>query len=116
MQIFIFKKESDNKWYIEIPEWDGDKADLEMVMGADVMLDIFAQGEDQVELSLAQDKPETSCDTLTLIETCSSLTGGAVYQIETIENIQYDFTIWLCDVTLTIFDHFPHKLYIQKWA
>jgi len=30
-----FYKEADERWYVELPEWEGSKADLEMVAGAD---------------------------------------------------------------------------------
>lgn len=36
MELKFYKEEG--KWYIDIP-WDGDKSELEMVMGADVLLD-----------------------------------------------------------------------------
>jgi hypothetical protein len=29
--ILNFVKEEDNRWYIDLPNWEGDKADLEMV-------------------------------------------------------------------------------------
>ena len=41
MKNLKFKKEEDNKWYIDLTEWTGDKADLEMVAGADILLDIL---------------------------------------------------------------------------
>jgi hypothetical protein len=41
MKTFKFEKEKDNRWYIILPEWTGEKEELEMVCGADSMLDIF---------------------------------------------------------------------------
>jgi len=53
METFKFEKESDNKWYVVLPEWEGEHWELEMVMGADTMLDILAQGESEVYASLS---------------------------------------------------------------
>ena len=42
---FKFYKE-DNKWFVDLPEWEGEKDDLEMVMGADLLLDILSNYSD----------------------------------------------------------------------
>ncbi len=53
---YKFYKDESGKWFIHLPEWEGDIAELEMVCGADTMLDIFAQGEDEVYLTLSDKK------------------------------------------------------------
>ena len=43
-----FYKDPDNRWYVELPEYPGVKAELEMVAGADTMLEMIAEGNDAV--------------------------------------------------------------------
>jgi hypothetical protein len=43
MRTIRFYKEPDSTWFADIPEWEGEKWELEMVMGADMMLEILAQ-------------------------------------------------------------------------
>jgi hypothetical protein len=59
---FKFEKELDG-WYVDLPEWEGSKADLQMVMGADTFLDILCQGEWIVWLTLS-DEPIEGFDKL----------------------------------------------------
>ena len=40
--ILNFYKEETNRWYVDLPCWSGLKEDLEMVEGADLMLDILS--------------------------------------------------------------------------
>lgn len=37
-----FVKEDDHRWFVVLPEWGGDKDELEMILGADTMLDVLA--------------------------------------------------------------------------
>ncbi len=39
MKRLRFYKEEDHRWYVDLHEWNGSKEELEMVMGADIMLD-----------------------------------------------------------------------------
>jgi hypothetical protein len=52
MKYLNFEKNSNNEWYVILPEWKGDKSELQMVCGADIMLDILSQGEKQIELCI----------------------------------------------------------------
>ena len=53
MKLLKFYKENDNRWFVNLPEWKGNKDDLEMVMGADTMLDYISDGENEVFLYLS---------------------------------------------------------------
>ena len=112
MKTLDFEKTTEGRWYVVLPEWTGTKADLEMVMGADMMLDIYAQGEDKVSLS-ASESEAPGYDILGIIEVCSTVTGGAYYQIGKINGIDYDFKVWLCDVTKFVFGDFPDTLFLS---
>jgi hypothetical protein len=50
---YKFNKES-GSWYIELQDYPGPKADLQMVAGADTMLDIMAQDKESVELLVSE--------------------------------------------------------------
>jgi hypothetical protein len=103
-----FLKEDDNKWYVVLPEWDGSKEDLEMVLGADMMLDIFAQGEFEVDLVISTDNFEGSQTVLTFNR---NEDGGAWYDAKTMYS---KFEVWLCKVTKFIFGELPKTIYMNK--
>ncbi|MET3500543.1 hypothetical protein ABIC45_002134 [Mucilaginibacter rubeus] len=57
---YKFIKEDNGRWYIDLPDWQGVKADLEMVEGADTMLDYVGEGSNEVKLLLAEEPFEGS--------------------------------------------------------
>ena len=105
MEIFKFESESDQKWYIVLPEWEGDKAELEMVCGADTMLEILGQGEPEVHMSLSQRYFEEHTFTLKYIREDAG--GGWYYYQSEFNNMD----IWLCSVTKYVFGELPEILY-----
>lgn len=107
MKILNFYKELDNRWYIYLPEWKGHKDDLEMVMGADTMLDIISQGEDIVTLLISKKPFDSYNYLLTLRE---ELYEGGMYELS---SINFNFEVWLCHVTKFIFGEFPNKIYFK---
>lgn len=113
MRILNFEKDPDGKWYVVFPDYPGPRADLEMVLGADMMLDIYAQGEGNVSLTVSETEV-AGFDVINLVELCDETTGGAYYKVSIINNIDYDFRIWLCDVTKFVFGYFPEFLYLKE--
>lgn len=107
-----FYKTESLEWYVNLPEWKGDIAELQMVAGADVMLDIYAQGENIIRLTLSDSNIGDNFDKLTLIS--DDLEAGATYKVNSILGITYEFEIWLCDVTKFVFGKFPKIIYIKK--
>lgn len=112
MRVFDFEKTPEGRWYVVLPEWPGGKEALEMVMGADMMLEIYAQGSDKVSLSISETEVP-GYDRIDLIEICDADTGGAYYKIGKINNIDYDFRIWLCAVTEFVFGKIPVSIYLK---
>lgn len=111
-RLFTFEKDPDQRWYIVLPEWTGNRADLEMVQGADKMLDIAAEGENRVQLTLST-KPFDNADELTWIEDFKDPEiGGAVYNMPKWKGVDYNLKMWLCDVTKFVFGDFPKTIYI----
>lgn len=103
-------------WYIDLPEYiaqGGDKGDLQMISGADTMLDIIA-GE-KIEVTLQIDTlPFEGADELFLTEICDPILGGGYYHMKKIENKQVNKDLWLCDVTRFVFGDIPKKIYIRN--
>lgn len=111
-----FYKDENNKWFVSLPEWLGSKDELEMVMGADTMLDILSQGEDSVFVYLSE-TPFENANQLTFVRNADEFENGAFYHLETIDQIELNLSVWLCDVTLFVLGHFPKIIYFQKsWS
>ena len=109
----VFEREG-NDWYVILPEYPGPKADLQMVCGADTMLDLLAQEENKICIEFSRE-PIWANNTGTLELHSMTVDGGAYYTGRfTIINQPFALHIWLCDVTIFIFNHFPKKLYLKK--
>lgn len=108
-----FYKESDNRWYADLPEWEGLKAALEMVMGADTMLDILSEGEGDVTLFMSTTQTNNS-EILTFLYETPDFGEGAYYHMESYMGLEFNLDIWLCDVTKFVFGEFPKIIYFNK--
>ena len=119
-QIMRFDKTADSRWYADLIEWTGDKEDLEMVMGADTMLDIMCEGNNYV-LCVVAPFPFQDADRLERLVICgdkdlSSQGGpsyGAYYKMKSYRGIEFNLQIWLCDVVKFVFGSFPKDIYIS---
>ena len=113
MQEFRFYKEPSNRWFIDLPGWTGGKDDLEMILGADTMLDIVSGNTREVRLQLSTE-PFDGADYLKRIEPEEGQ-GGMWYFLRKLEGKDYAMARWLCDVTLFVFGNtFPDKIYIKR--
>ena len=103
-------------WYIHLPaylEQGGSKGDLAMVAGADTMLDIMAEGKDEVTIAL-DTAPFDQADRLQLVEVCEPAMGGGYYILHTYNGKPLAHRMWLCDVTLFVFGSLPEDIYVKK--
>lgn len=117
---YRFYKDKTNRWYIDYPEWTGEIDELEMVCGADTMLDILSEGGNEITLSFTDQKgllPQS----INLIELNfhSFESGGAIYTLDglMVQNglISQGVQVWLCHVTKFIFGYLPEKqIFISK--
>lgn len=95
-----FYKTDDNRWFIDLPEYieqGGDYEDLEMVQGADKLLDIISNGSNaaQVKVSLTPKFKRGVC----LVRVHQD-EAGATYI-----NLFNPFKpVWLCSVTRFVFN------------
>ena len=109
--IFRFYKTSENKWYIDLPEWGGDLAELEMVEGADTMLDIVSGNNNECFLELSNE-PFEKADTLILMKNLSDSIGGGDYLMESYKGEEINHNLWLCGVTESVFGEIPEVIYV----
>lgn len=66
-----FYKETDNRWYVDLPNWEGSKAELEMVAGA-TMLDYMSSNTSEITLDL-DIEPFDGADELKFIRLATEL-------------------------------------------
>lgn len=113
MKTYKFKKQLHNRWYIQLDEWTGSNDDLEMVLGADTLLDIISEGENEVNCIISETYFEGS-EKLEQIGLGDEFMGGSNYILKTYKGIGINLDVWLCDVTKFVFGYFPKIIYICK--
>lgn len=108
-----FVKENNGLWFADLPEWTGDKGDLQMVCGADTLLEIIGQG-DQIVSVYFNTEPFEGASVLALmglgLDGDLSLGGGS-YILDNYMGIHYSLNVWLCDVTNFVFGEMPMFIY-----
>jgi hypothetical protein len=107
---YDFYKEENGRWYVDLPEWTGDKSDLEMVEGADVLLDILL-GEEYTHPRISvrfETEPFEGSHTLTYHE--DPVIEG-YYENDAWHGPSM---IWLCSVTEFVFSYYPNKIYYSR--
>ncbi|TCD10696.1 hypothetical protein EZ449_07335 [Pedobacter frigidisoli] len=108
-----FYKNAKQDWYADIPEWGGDIADLQMVEGADELLNWVAASGDECKLLMA-DKHFESSEILELVYTREeNLGGGGDYMLESFRGEIKNHRVWLCGVTEYVFKQLPQRIYFK---
>jgi len=105
--IFTFERYQD-RWFIVLPEWEGDKDDLEMVMGVDTLLDIMSEGHYQIKVKITTEPFDEYQYHLRFVR---EEFEGAWYTVE--NKFDTVFECWLCAVTTFIFNEFPKEFYFR---
>jgi hypothetical protein len=104
------------EWYIDLPEYieqGGSIGDLQMVDGADKMLDMMAENNNSIILYISKDKFE-GADILTLTEKCDAYIGGGYYIMKQYEGQEVNRTMWLCQVTEFVFGDIPLQIFVKR--
>lgn len=109
-----FYRNEDNRWYVDLPEWEGSKDDLEMVCGADSLLDIISwnyfDALDYVRINVTEVESTERVSYKLVLDTI--LDSGAIYYVHN-KHLE-PFEIWLCDVTKFVFNgEFPKTIYFE---
>ena len=114
--VLKFNKTQESRWYIDLPEWPGDLAELEMVAGADLLLDLLSgYSKLCVELEVSTEElPDCGC--LNLLSVGKDLVhDGAYYALANLRSgIVTNFNIWLCPVTLFVLGEYPHQIFFRN--
>lgn len=103
-------------WYIDLPEFieqGGSVGDLQMIDGADTMLDMMAENETSVEMYVAREQFE-GADLLKLIEKCDPYVGGGNYLMKKYEGKEINKMMWLCQVIEFVFGDIPQQIFVKK--
>ncbi|NQX53861.1 hypothetical protein HQN86_09570 [Pedobacter panaciterrae] len=108
---FRFYKTADGKWYIDLPEWGGSIDDLQMVDGADTMLDKVSGYSNECYLEMSDEQFE-GADRIKLVQDLTNTIGGGNYIMETYRGELFNHEMWLCQVTVDVFYKLPKVIYI----
>lgn len=112
-----FTKEANGRWYVDFPNWPLSHDNLEMVAGADDLLNLLNDGTNHVSLLVSTTKTKHDIE---LKKVHSALTKGAFYTVETPlkgwgrPNSLRRKQLWLCPVTLTVLGQYPSHIYFKQ--
>lgn len=107
MKTFNFVKENDGRWFINYPEWKGHRDELEMVAGADILLDYCSNYSNECSFNVSEEIIENSIE----LTKDREVGGGAVYSVK---NCPAILELWFCHVTKFVYDgRLPEKLYFM---
>lgn len=109
-----FVQDPDDRWYIDMP-WDGNRANLEMVAGADDLLTYLdTERKHSVTLQVIPSETPLNMEGHTeLRQLDKSLMGGSHYDATDFEGFRMR-RIWICPVTLCVFGCYPKYLYVKQ--
>lgn len=103
-----FEKWENGKWFVVLPDYDGDQDDLEMVDGADKLLDFLTTDNLYVTVKVELEEfPD--CSELKLIVHDEL---GGTYKVNNVKGFNED--IWLCNVVHYIFGEHPEVIYFKN--
>ena len=105
-----FNRLSSNRWYANIDDYPGDFEDLEMIMGADELLDRLSCGGDFVKVSIIADEIPSFPPNMKLTKYKEDETG-AYYTQDFYDHLP---SVFICNVTKFVFGYFPDIIYLTK--
>lgn len=116
-----FEQDPDSRWYVIFPGWPLERAHLEMVAGADDMLNLLDKQEQKhlVTVSVIPSSKQRQLEgyiQLTCVK--SLLGGGGFYTVQGLEgwgtpNAKREKQLWLCPVTLCVLGRYPKYIYVK---
>ena len=104
------------QWFIDLPEYikqGGNYGDLQMVDGADPMLEIMAGEGNAVTLTIGTEH-FAGADELVLTEKCDPFIGGGYYLMKTHRGKEINHSMWLCQVTEFVFGNLPERIFVRQ--
>ena len=101
----------DGSWYADLPDYiasGGTEEDCIMVAGADTWLDFLSDYTDNVVLTLSKDTPLSN-----RIDRIHEDGFGATYMAYEYDGQQVNHQLWICPVTLFLFNEYPQTIYYK---
>ncbi|MBW4891101.1 hypothetical protein KXQ82_15350 [Mucilaginibacter sp. HMF5004] len=109
-----FKKNASEKWFLSLPEWNGGPEELEMVSGADTLLDILSEDGSECILYMSESQFEGAHVIELLAEREPDKGGGGDYILKVYNGEVIDLKIWLCEVTRWVWGKLPVSIYFSR--
>lgn len=108
----------DGRWFIDLKRFPFNKEWLEMVIGADDILDRVSAGASEVQLQVSTGPIPYHDGVLVKSKpNYGSPLGGRIYNIKDGYTSTYKYEgipfVWLCPVVLWLFWFYPKKLYFK---
>lgn len=115
MRKFEFEKDPDNRWYVILPNYPGDRSDLEMVSGADELLDILSNYQtNRVKLDVSERILDREDYDVVIDNYKHDDPGDYVATIINNDSGDYSYlNIWLCPVLQFVYGYYPDTLYMK---
>ena len=104
-----FEKWEDGRWFVVLPDYDGDQEDLEMVDGADKFLDYLTEDGLYVTVDVSIEDNDQNPIKLELVAHDEI---GGTYQVVNLNGYKED--VWLCNVVHFLFGEHPQESYFQQ--
>ena len=102
-----FEKWENGQWFIVYPDYDGDQEDLEMVDGADELLDFLTTDGLYVTITVSiEEQPSWP-----YIRQVAHDEIGGTYQVCGVTG--FDKDIWLCNVVHNVLGEHPQIVYFM---
>ncbi|WP_293307981.1 DUF6717 family protein [Pedobacter sp. UBA5917] len=113
-RVIRFYKNAKHEWFADLPEWGGAISDLQMVEGADDLLNWVAGAENECRLLMADERVENA-ELLRLVYIREeNLGGGGDYLLENFRDRLINHKLWLCNVTEFVFKQLPKQIYFRE--
>jgi hypothetical protein len=103
-----FEKWEDGRWFVVLPQYDGDQEDLEMIDGADNLLDYLTKDGLYVSIDVSL---EDNGDDPTVLTLVAHDEIGGTYKVDNLEGFKED--VWLCNVVHYVFGEHPEVLFFK---
>lgn len=116
MKTYRFYKTTSNEWFIDIPKFPFKKRWLEMVCGADDLLDKLAKGNNEVKIEIGSRYKKRDYSDVLLLQKVLGTWKGATYKplLTRLQNRGFGKNkLWLCPATLYVFFKYPKKIYFR---
>lgn len=102
-----FECTENGRWYVVLPDYEGDQEDLEMVDGADKMLEALT--DDGLYVTLTVDIEEPVDTEYFTLEMESHDDCGGFYNVRNCP--RFSDMVWLCNVVHFVFGEHPETIY-----